>query len=91
MPDVPTLEEAVGHEVPITVWFGLVGPLNMPKDVLEIFSGAVQKATSDPALVAAWEKMQFSSDYLAPAAFAKKIAQDEMIYKNVLKEMGTIK
>ncbi|MDR2005716.1 MAG: tripartite tricarboxylate transporter substrate binding protein [Acidaminococcales bacterium] len=91
MPDVPTLNESRGYEVPISVWFGLVGPADIPKDVLAVFDSAVKKAMDDPALKEAWNRLQFSVNYLGPDDFAKKIEKDDALYKNVLNEMGTLK
>ena len=44
LPNVPTMQEAglAGYE--LTSWFGVMGPPNMPRDVVERLNGAVVKA-----------------------------------------------
>ena len=49
-PDVPTLKE-LGHDVSLSVWFGLFAPAGTPADVIEKLSAACAVAVTDQAFV----------------------------------------
>lgn len=49
-PDVPTLKE-LGHDVQLSVWFGLFAPAGTPEDVLNTLSAACAEAVQNPAFV----------------------------------------
>ena len=48
MPDVPVMKEAGVEGVEVTVWFGVLGPAGMPRDMVQALSQAVGKAARDP-------------------------------------------
>ena len=48
MPEVPVMKEAGVEGVEVTVWFGVLGPAGMPRDMVQALSQAVGKAARDP-------------------------------------------
>ncbi len=76
-PDLPTIKEAGLADVVVEVWFGLVGPANLPANV----SGRIQKEVAeilkDPEWVAKYKKANFDPSYAAAEPF-KKIVLDEL-------------
>ena len=50
MPDVPSMDEAGVQGMTVYLWFGLVGPANMPRSVVNRLRAEVQKALAVPEL-----------------------------------------
>jgi tripartite-type tricarboxylate transporter receptor subunit TctC len=48
MPEVPTMKEAGISGVEVVVWYGVLAPVNTPRDVVNTLSGAIIKATRSP-------------------------------------------
>mgnify|MGYP005872054305 CR=1 FL=1 len=51
--------------------YALSAPANTPKEIVEIISGAVQKATQDPELIKKFEAASTEVRYLNPTEYAK--------------------
>jgi tripartite-type tricarboxylate transporter receptor subunit TctC len=52
VPDVPTMGELGLKSVDAENWYGMVGPANLPKDIVEKLNKAAAEALKDPAVVA---------------------------------------
>ena len=50
VPDVPTMGEVGLKDFDVGTWSGLIGPKNLPADVIRKLSDAVTAAVSDPAI-----------------------------------------
>ncbi len=48
MPEVPTMKEAGVNGVEVVVWYGVLAPANTPREVVNMLSGAITKATRSP-------------------------------------------
>jgi tripartite-type tricarboxylate transporter receptor subunit TctC len=88
-PDIPTLGETVtGYGLPDT-WFGILGPANMPKPLVDRLNAAIRIATSDPELRARLEKAGFEmSAAMTPDEFASSIRNDAEIYRRIVSTAG---
>jgi len=88
-PDIPTLGETVtGYGLPDT-WFGVLGPANMPKPLVDRLNAAIRIATSDPELRARLEKAGFEmSAAMTPDEFASSIRNDAEIYRRIVSTAG---
>lgn len=87
-PDLPTVDEAGVRGYQSVAWYGLVGPKDMPPDLVKkIADEAVRAATGDSArtIVA-----QQGGDVVAgtPAAFAEFIAAERRRYETIVREAG---
>ena len=77
LPDVPTMKEAGLPSYNFSNWFGLVGPANMPKAVVDKLQKDVAEALNDPELRAHYLTMGLQSPSAAtPAKFAELIKAD---------------
>lgn len=48
-PDLPTVEEALGlHDFDLAAWTGMFGPANLPREVVDKVSGALQRTLAKP-------------------------------------------
>ncbi|WP_076999859.1 tripartite tricarboxylate transporter substrate-binding protein [Variovorax sp. KK3] len=56
MPEVPTYDELGLPGMNVTIWYGLVGPANLPRAVLETYEAVIAQAMADPGLQARFEK-----------------------------------
>jgi tripartite-type tricarboxylate transporter receptor subunit TctC len=50
MPEVPTMKEAGVNGVEVTVWYGVLAPAAMPREMVAGLSGAVARAAHDPEM-----------------------------------------
>jgi tripartite-type tricarboxylate transporter receptor subunit TctC len=50
MPDVPTMQEAGVSGVEVPVWYALLGPANLPRDVIKTLNEATVRAARSPEL-----------------------------------------
>src|SRR5688572_22858827 len=50
MPDVPTMQEAGVSGVEVPVWYALLGPANLPRDVVKTLNDATVRAARSPEL-----------------------------------------
>lgn len=88
LPDVPSMSEAGVPGMEIYVWFGLIGPAGMPKDVVNKLRAEVVKA-----LAASSVKEQFAAQGAemvgsSPEEFSKLIRTDRQRWAEVVKSAG---
>jgi tripartite-type tricarboxylate transporter receptor subunit TctC len=50
MPEVPTMREAGVNGVEVTVWYGVLAPAGLPREMAAALSAAVAKAAHDPEM-----------------------------------------
>jgi tripartite-type tricarboxylate transporter receptor subunit TctC len=70
MPDVPTMAESGFPGFDATIWFGIVGPAGLPKNVMDTLVPALNKIMKDPTVIAAikregYEPMDFTQQQSA--------------------------
>lgn len=87
MPDVPTLKE-LGYDIPLSVWFGVLAPKDLPAEINDIINREIAKATGDKAITAEWDKIQMAAKYLDAKSFKEKISKDHDLLKPVLESLG---
>lgn len=88
-PDIPALGETVpGYGLPDT-WFGVLGPANMPRPLVDRLNAAIRQATSDPDLRARLEKAGFEmSAAMSADEFATSIRNDAEVYRRIVTTAG---
>jgi len=69
MPDVPTLQETGLPAMPVVSWAGLVGPVNMPKDVIARLNRDINTVLARPEVKAALAKLGFEAIGATPGEF----------------------
>lgn len=88
MPELPTMEEAgvAGYEA--VTWFGLLGPANMPKDVVERFRTDLPRVMARPEIRQVLEKQTFDPVFSTPAEFDGFLRQEMNKWGKVVKDAG---
>jgi tripartite-type tricarboxylate transporter receptor subunit TctC len=88
LPDTPTVAESGLPGYNATLWYGLIGPKNMPKPIVDKLNGAVNRA-----LLTAEAKEKLLADGAEPAggtsaAFVDTIRKEIVQWGSVVKDLG---
>ncbi|MCD2514236.1 Bug family tripartite tricarboxylate transporter substrate binding protein [Comamonas endophytica] len=88
MPEgVPTVGETLpGYE--LGVWYGLFGPANMPKDLVDRLNAVANAAMADPAVKARMDSLGVEVVKTTPAQFAAVLKSDADRYGKIIRELG---
>jgi tripartite-type tricarboxylate transporter receptor subunit TctC len=81
--DVPTSKETGGPAMDMVGWYGVVGPANMPKDLVEKFEAASLAMLTNPAARTAIEGFGFNPAPAGAAALAASIPRDIKLYGDI--------
>jgi tripartite-type tricarboxylate transporter receptor subunit TctC len=84
LPNVPTFKEVGLEPVNRMAYYGILGPKNLPKEVVEKISGGVKKALEDPAVRKRIEDTGSIVIANTPEQFAAQIKAEFDVYKNVV-------
>jgi tripartite-type tricarboxylate transporter receptor subunit TctC len=89
LPNVPTFKEVGLEPVNRMAYYGVLGPKNLPKDVVDKVAAAVKKAIDDPAvrkriedtgaLIVNNDPVQFAAQIRAEFDVYKKVVQDQKL------------
>ncbi len=82
-PEIPTLEEVGGPDLAITGWFGLLGPKDLPAEVVDTLQESVDSLLSDPQAQQALANAGLVPAFLAHEGFQKLLAADQVSYQKV--------
>lgn len=87
LPDVPTVGETLpGYK--LSVWYGLLGPKNMPKDLVDKLNAAANAAMTDPDVKTRMDGIGVEVLSLTPEAFGKALREDSQRYDKIIRELG---
>jgi len=88
-PEVPTLAEQGFPGFHMVSWTGMMGPANLPKDIVNRLSTEIGRALRDPAFVATVRKggADPAAD-TSPAAFADFVGKEITIWGEAVKAAG---
>ena len=84
LPNVPTFKEVGLEPVNRMAYYGILGPKNMPKDVVDKINAAVRKVLQDPAVRKRIEDTGSLVIGNSPEEFAKQIKDEYETYKKVV-------
>lgn len=85
-PEVPTLDELGYKGFESSAWYGLIGPVGLPAEVVTRITRALQKAGEDKALVDQINATGCDTEMLTPEQTLEKIRQDSAKWGKVIKE-----
>ena len=91
MPDVPTFAEGGLPQFDLQIWNGLVGPKDMPSDVVEKLADAVNKAIQTPAFRERIETLAAQvppPSERSPAGFSSTLQRDQKEFAELAKQIG---
>ncbi|CAM4325414.1 ABC transporter substrate-binding protein [Bordetella tumbae] len=92
LPDVPTLDESGLQGYSVTLWWGLVGPAQLPSDISARLYAALDKVMSNAALRDKLIGLGFTlpdTPIPQPAAFESLVRRDLATWIPVLQKLGT--
>jgi tripartite-type tricarboxylate transporter receptor subunit TctC len=86
-PDIPTFKE-LGYDMVATLWFGLAGPANLPKDITEKVNAEINRAVRSPEVEARLRRDGLIADPMSVEEFNKFIDAEVTIWKPALERAG---
>lgn len=84
LPDVPTFKEVGLEPVNRMAYYGLIGPKNLPKEIVDKVNAAVRKVLQDPAIRKRIEETGSIIQADTPEKFAQQMKEELAVYKNVV-------
>jgi tripartite-type tricarboxylate transporter receptor subunit TctC len=87
-PDVPTLDEAGVKGFEVIAWGGLMGPANMPKDVVERLNKEMRAALASPAVKDRFKALGAETDASSPEEFRELARRETIKWAQVIKFSG---
>ena len=88
LPDVPTIAEAGAPGYEASIWWGVLGPASLPRDIVNKINDALGAMVREPDTIK-WFTSQAADPLTAtPDEFAKMIAADIAKWGKVAKEAG---
>ncbi|HEY9279158.1 MAG TPA: tripartite tricarboxylate transporter substrate binding protein [Eoetvoesiella sp.] len=88
VPDVPTIAESGYPGFEVITWFGIVAPAKTPKNIVDRLNKEVLIALKVPEVQSQLTKMGFEIVPNSPAEFTKFIAQENVKWGNLIKELN---
>jgi hypothetical protein len=88
LPNVPTFKEIGLEPVNRMAYYGILGPKNLPKDVVNKISAGVKQALHDPAVV---KRIQDTGSLVVantPEEFTAQIKAEFEVYKKVVDQQN---
>jgi tripartite-type tricarboxylate transporter receptor subunit TctC len=86
MPDVPTMAESGFPGFEMLSWYGLWGPRNMPKEVVDRLAAEAAKAVKSAEMREKLAAQGFIPDGSGPAAFAAYVKDEIAKYAKIVKD-----
>jgi tripartite-type tricarboxylate transporter receptor subunit TctC len=87
-PDVPTLDESGVKGFEVIAWGGLMGPANMPKDVVERLNKEMRAALASPAVKERFKVLGAEPDPSSPEEFRELSRRETVKWAQVIKFSG---
>lgn len=87
-PDVPTLAESGFPGFDSSIWYGIIAPAGLPKEVMDKLVPAFKQALADPGQIEAIRKEGYDAMPMTPVEMQKKIKDDIVQWDKVIKETG---
>ena len=84
LPDVPTFKEVGLEQVNRMAFYGILGPKNMPKELVDRINAATRKVLQDPAVRKRIEDTGSLVIANSPEEFAAELKNELAVYKDVV-------
>jgi tripartite-type tricarboxylate transporter receptor subunit TctC len=88
LPDVPTLTEAGIFPYPIEVWWGIVGPAGLPRNVVMRLNGAINEALKSTDVRTNFSNLGIEPRSSTPEDFAMLLSQDAPRWFDIIRMTG---
>ena len=84
-PDVPTMAEAGFSGFDASIWFSIVGPAGLPKEVMDKLVPALTSVMKDPEVILAIKREGYDPMPMTPQQTAEKIKSDFELWGKTVK------
>lgn len=88
LPDVPTVAEAAVPGFEADQWYGIVGPANMPKDIVHKLNQQINASLKSPAILERLQSEGAQPMPSSPEVFGQLIDKDLARWAKVIKSSG---
>jgi tripartite-type tricarboxylate transporter receptor subunit TctC len=88
MPDVPTMQEAGVSGVEVPVWYALLGPANLPRDVAKTLNEATVRAARSPELRQKLADQGAEAVGNSPEEFGKLLREEVAKWAEIVRVSG---
>ena len=88
LPEVPTIAEAGVPGYDGSIWWGILGPAELPAPIVARLNGEISALLKDPEMVRRLETEAAEAIVAGPEALARLIAQDLDKWRRVAKQTG---
>jgi tripartite-type tricarboxylate transporter receptor subunit TctC len=85
-PDLPTIAESGVPGFDSSNWFGIFGPANLPRPIVERVNAEMNKILRDPAVKAKFAQLGFDIGGGTPAEFAALVKREGERWSKVIRE-----
>jgi tripartite-type tricarboxylate transporter receptor subunit TctC len=89
LPDVPSIAEQGLADYEMSNWFGLVGPANLPRDIVARLNTAVGRAMADAEMRKTLTAVAIEPQFTTPEEFAALIRNDIVRWGKIVKATST--
>lgn len=90
LPNVPAIAQFYPGFQALT-WNGMIGPANMPRDVVNTLSREIMKALKDPVFIEKLQKAGVEPMLTTPEEFTKEIQDEYKMWAEVITKAGIAK
>jgi tripartite-type tricarboxylate transporter receptor subunit TctC len=87
-PEVPTVQESGVKGFDVETWWGIVGPANLPADVVRTLNKAINDAAASPEMKKRFESEGADPFSGAPADLARTLHDELEGWRRVVREGG---
>jgi tripartite-type tricarboxylate transporter receptor subunit TctC len=88
LPDVPTVAEFGFPGYQATEWSGLIGPANLPAEVVTRMNHAINAAIGQPAVAEQYRKMGLETVLMSPGEFKAFLETETSKFADVIRKGG---
>jgi tripartite-type tricarboxylate transporter receptor subunit TctC len=87
-PDIPTIAEAGVPGFEVVAWGGIVGPANMPKDIVTRLNTEIRTALASPAVRERFKALGAETDPSTPEQFLELSRRETVKWAKIVKDSG---
>jgi len=88
LPDVPTSAESGVDAFDVPIWYGILGPAGIPREIVARLNAELAKAVTSPEMKERLATMGVDPRTITPEQFADFIRSENARYARVIKEAG---
>jgi tripartite-type tricarboxylate transporter receptor subunit TctC len=87
-PDIPTASEAGMPGFTSTVWYGILGPARLPREVVERISAATRKLLSEPEVLSVFNAQGVEPNFMSSEDFGAFLRTEVPRWARLVRETG---